>query len=42
MNKRGELKNKHTNGQNAEQHKLNDAQRPQQDALWQSRQEASF
>lgn len=37
MKKRGEQeKNKRTNGQNAERHKLNDAQRPQQATLWQS------
>lgn len=36
VKKRGEQKNKHRNGQNAERHKLNDAQRLQQAMLWQS------
>lgn len=37
VKKRGAQKSKHTNGQNAERHKLNDAQWLQQATLWQSR-----
>lgn len=36
VKKRGAQKSKHTNGQNAERHKLNDAQWLQQATLWQS------